>query len=31
MSLMPSTQRHGDTGAMFWGPEIEIDLIVRRS
>ena len=31
MSLMPSTQRNGDTGAMFWGPEIEIDLILRHS
>jgi 2-iminobutanoate/2-iminopropanoate deaminase len=31
MSLMPSAQRNGDTGAMFWGPEIEIDLILRRS
>ena len=30
MNLMPSRQRNGETGIMFHGPDIEIDLIVRR-
>jgi 2-iminobutanoate/2-iminopropanoate deaminase len=30
MSMMPSKQRNGDTGVMFIGPDIEIDLIVGR-
>jgi enamine deaminase RidA (YjgF/YER057c/UK114 family) len=31
MSIIPSTQENGDTGIMFEGPVIEIDLISKRS
>jgi hypothetical protein len=30
MSIIPSTQENGDTGIMFEGPVVEIDLISKK-